>query len=508
MREEMGAGVAGMNAMRRPELCEHRRCVASSGVVQEVCEYVHQVLGEGPVASPAVNKSVCAACCRHALPEDGSLNPVIASLVISAVERAGQISDLEAHDQVFVHQAKQFAGRWLNTSGDGESFRASVLHGEDSVRSRIHTADPYYPPFDLAEPASRLKIGLVGQYAPGGLGHMHIDIAMHLGIDRWLIPVPPEVHDQPGGLACRIDILPQPNDAQVLEWLHGLDIVLFVERPALQRLTRLARRRGIVVACVPMWEYLQPGQEWLDDVDLMLAPTRFTARLLSQWKLRFRFPWRLETVPWPVDIHRFRFRPRYECRRFVFVNGTGGRSALKWDRSAVQFQRKGLEVLLAAARLMPEISIVVYSCNRPEDIPMNVELRPPPVDNSLLYCDADVCVQPSHWEGLGLPLLECQAAGMPLITTDAPPMNEHRPLALIPATVHPAFLRPEQYIFAARIDPSELAATMRAVHDRRIGSASRLARRFIECEHSWAVARPRILKAIADVVAIARHAEK
>ena len=36
----------------------------------------------------------------------------------------------------------------------------------------------------------------------------------------------------------------------------------------------------------------------------------------------------------------------------------------------------------------------------------------------------DVCVSPARWEGLGLPLYEAIAFGMPSITNDAPPMNE------------------------------------------------------------------------------------
>ena len=36
----------------------------------------------------------------------------------------------------------------------------------------------------------------------------------------------------------------------------------------------------------------------------------------------------------------------------------------------------------------------------------------------------DVCISPSRWEGLGLPLYEAIAFGMPAITNDDPPMNE------------------------------------------------------------------------------------
>ena len=51
-----------------------------------------------------------------------------------------------------------------------------------------------------------------------------------------------------------------------------------------------------------------------------------------------------------------------------------------------------------------------------EDLPTDEHLR--------LFAAADVCVAPSRWEGLGLHLYESMALGLPVITNDAPPMNE------------------------------------------------------------------------------------
>ena len=40
------------------------------------------------------------------------------------------------------------------------------------------------------------------------------------------------------------------------------------------------------------------------------------------------------------------------------------------------------------------------------------------------FASCDVCVAPARWEGLGLPLYEAMAFGMPVITNDDPPLNE------------------------------------------------------------------------------------
>jgi 1,2-diacylglycerol 3-alpha-glucosyltransferase len=54
-----------------------------------------------------------------------------------------------------------------------------------------------------------------------------------------------------------------------------------------------------------------------------------------------------------------------------------------------------------------------------------IELEDRPTDEHLRqFAACDVCLSPSRWEGLGLPLYEAIAFGMPSITNDSPPMNE------------------------------------------------------------------------------------
>ena len=54
-----------------------------------------------------------------------------------------------------------------------------------------------------------------------------------------------------------------------------------------------------------------------------------------------------------------------------------------------------------------------------------VELEDRPTAEHLRqFAGCDVCLSPSRWEGLGLPLYEAVAFGMPSITNDSPPMNE------------------------------------------------------------------------------------
>ncbi len=59
------------------------------------------------------------------------------------------------------------------------------------------------------------------------------------------------------------------------------------------------------------------------------------------------------------------------------------------------------------------------------DARVEIELEDRPTDEHLRqFASCDVCLSPSRWEGLGLPLYEAVAFGMPSITNDSPPMNE------------------------------------------------------------------------------------
>jgi hypothetical protein len=44
---------------------------------------------------------------------------------------------------------------------------------------------------------------------------------------------------------------------------------------------------------------------------------------------------------------------------------------------------------------------------------------------SELYLTGDICIQPSKMEGIGFMVLEPACAGLPVITTNYPPMNEY-----------------------------------------------------------------------------------
>ena len=156
----------------------------------------------------------------------------------------------------------------------------------------------------------------------------------------------------------------------------------------------------------------------------------------------------------------------------------------RWDG------RKGVSIVAEAARLAPEVPIVVRSQSGTlPPFPPNVVVRLADLDDpAALYDEGDVCIQPSRWEGLGLSLLESQACGLPLVTTDAPPMNEYQPLLRLPCVTSKAQLSGFQVIDQHEADPQALANVLRSLHGADIRAASRAARTYVEQTHSWPAA--------------------
>lgn len=478
-----------MNSVhRRAEDCPQLFTIDAG---RRICREATRLIGRGSAAETQaadVGLADCQACCQFPEPSVGGTNPALAALVYRRARAALSETSLPPMDRIRCREAIQFVLPLLRRDDD------RLCDSTAPVRSPAVVAE-------LMPDAGRMRgreerhrrIGLVGINSAFGLGHINRDLVKHLPIDRWLLPSAGAT--ELSLLSCRVDVLGHPpSDAELEAWLNDLDVLLFVESPVFDRLPAIARQMGVRVVCSPNWEWLHPGIEWLADVDLMLCPSRITAAKLRKWNQRFGFQWQVAQIDWPIDVNNFGYRNRRYCRQFVFVNGSGGVAAQLDDDRHVSVRRKGLAVLLEAAALIPGIPIIVYATL--EDVvpgPPNVEFRPLPDDNRLLYCDGDVCVQPSHWEGLGLPLLECQAAGMPLISTAAAPMNEHQPFRTVSvAETKAGFLTPQLCIPMALICPGELARVIASVFGTNISRASRNARRFVERHHNWSVAVGRI----------------
>jgi glycosyltransferase involved in cell wall biosynthesis len=392
---------------------------------------------------------------------------------------------------------------WATIRGVGIAYHTPSPTQHIGSQSSIYESGP--DPLNTAEFVSETRkfhewqspkphprrIGLIGWNSDTGLGTLNRDLCRHLNVDRWIImPCPyAETREAPQGQRCEFVSRSCSRD-EIIRQFNGLDWLLFAERPFLPNMIEIAREVGLRIACVPMWEWLNPSASWIAYVDLMICPTHRTFVQLEDWKKRFGFSYDLIEIPWPVSLDRFQFRSRKQLKRVLYVNGFGGCEGFRPDGTRVNYRRKGADIVFEAASQLPQLEFDIFSMAAlPPSLPHNVTVHPVPSNIEDLYRVGDVCLQPSAWEGIGLPLLECQASGLPLITTDAQPMNEYRPFRTLEVEYQEVVMLENQPILSCRPSTANLVNVLQELNGCDITDASRSARSFIESKHNWESAR-------------------
>jgi len=253
-----------------------------------------------------------------------------------------------------------------------------------------------------------------------GFGRQAVDIREILGL-RYHLVIPSErLYDHPiDGITERL----LPSDAPlavVRNLISELEGIIFFERPNWHpEILRSARELGVFTVCVPNWEWFDGVQDTWKYCDFLACPTRWTERLIRSYGFS-----NAGYVPWPINLARF--APAYvqgPARHFIHNAGLVDPDDRKGTRDAIQafcrLKRRDVKLTVRLQRQAPlppmddRVEVVIGNLANPAD----------------LYASGDICVQPSKMEGIGFMVLEPACAGMPVITTDYPPMNEfiHQP---------------------------------------------------------------------------------
>jgi len=233
-----------------------------------------------------------------------------------------------------------------------------------------------------------------------------------------------DVWDQPGVTQASAYDIPA---AEYEAWVeaNGVEVVFCDQNYQFGEIRRL-RERGVRTVGRFVWEHFSP--EHVEDAtaayDVVYSFTR--AEQARYRELGIASPY----ITWGchpelVAVGDARPAPDPRLVRFVFPGGfLGHRKPVEeviqaFTRTTderlrllvkTQVKRRQLKPVIAAAESDRRIEILV------EDEAT--------ADHLQRLAANDVCLAPARWEGLGLPLYEAMAFGMPVITNDDPPLNE------------------------------------------------------------------------------------
>jgi glycosyltransferase involved in cell wall biosynthesis len=283
-----------------------------------------------------------------------------------------------------------------------------------------------------------MRIGVVSKWFNRGqpIVGRHLRSALdELGHETFVLARPMKEERRRPGLIQRDDVWDQPRVteasafdvplAEYREWVdaNGIEAIFCDQNYSFDELADL-RRSGVRTIGRFVWEAF--GEQHVEGAreayDVVYSLTECERERYRAWGMETPF------VLWGCHPEMTEVVPRRPSDRLVFIYPGGYLGRRKPTRQIVEgflgtkdpdfrllvkFQLespKHGEFLIEAAGRDPRIELLM------EDQPRAEHLQ--------TFADCHVCVTPARWEGLGLPLYEALAFGMPIITNDNPPMNE------------------------------------------------------------------------------------
>jgi len=217
---------------------------------------------------------------------------------------------------------------------------------------------------------------------------------------------------------------------KVINWIKSekLKVVFFPDRLEDPEVLDWCKNNGVATVMIINYETIK--KEEFDSYKkntILMCPVKCTYDLLKKYGFR-----NLRFIRWAVDDEVFvpEEKTIKSPIRFVHNAGYGGAQWRKNTLAVVEafniVCRKKKDAVLILKSQKP---ISEYPEKVRDIINDNGRIRVIEKDLSMagliaLYRSCHVSVLPSKWEGIGIPFIESLSLGLPVITVDAPPMNE------------------------------------------------------------------------------------
>ena len=289
---------------------------------------------------------------------------------------------------------------------------------------------------------------IIGQKDHTCFGKLAKDVRDVLGV-KYLLAFPSERMTDKKLEENDIFLSPEFSKEEVKKVIKDLDGIIFMERHGWHKdFLDITKEMNIKTICVLNWEWFNGKNEKWKLVDWFVCPNVHTLNIVKN----FGFV-NVTHLAWPLDIGSLPKREvKGPARHFVYNGGIvneDDRKALKETLRAfrmvkdpgisltIRLQKdiKDYKPLLLLKRVYYKYFLrwtldqrwkaakeLKRSLARDKRITLKVGSLEDPAD---LYKEGDVIIYASKLEGACLGVMEAVACGMPVITTNDPPMNEY-----------------------------------------------------------------------------------
>jgi len=218
--------------------------------------------------------------------------------------------------------------------------------------------------------------------------------------------------------------------SKVIEWIKSekLKVVFFPDRLEEPEVLDWCRNNSVATVMIINYETIKKEEfENYKKNTVLMCPVKCTYDLLKKYGFR-----KLRFIRWAVDDEVFLPEERTikPPIRFIHNAGYGGARWRKNTLAVVEAfnivcrKKNDAVLILKSQKPISEYPEKVRDIIRDNGRIRVIEKDLSMADLIALYRSCHVSVLPSKWEGIGIPFIESLALGLPVITVDAPPMNE------------------------------------------------------------------------------------
>ena len=203
------------------------------------------------------------------------------------------------------------------------------------------------------------------------------------------------------------------------KWIlkNNLEIIFFNEQKDYNIVAETKKKYPHIKLGSYVDYYTESSRKWFSFFDFIICNTHRHMQALEEHKQKFYFKWGVDTDLYKPNID-------FNNNQVTFFHSAG------------MSTRKGTDILINAfisgkcyeqSKLIIHTQIPINNFTKLKEEELrnfNIEIIEKTVPAPGLYYLGDVYVYPTRLDGLGLTMYEALSSGLPVITSDFPPMNE------------------------------------------------------------------------------------